>query len=133
LFLVDKVTDQLSNPFYRGFIGQCGLNKRDIDQFETGADHLHAFSHHLNDGFRSFETDILSCSTMNPNYSSLMHDGRIIEFVVFFHYSIFLILHRALPIAFCVDAVQDGLIWIYSTTLSIAVFSMVSVIELWDC
>ena len=74
---ITEVTDQLANPFYKGFIGQCGMNETDVAQFQSGADELHNFSHHLYDGFRSFETEILSCSTMNPIYSSLMYDGEI--------------------------------------------------------
>ena len=78
---ITEVTDQLANPFYKGFVGQCGMNETDVAKFHNGADQLHNFSHHLYDGFRVFETEILSCSTMNPIYSSLMHDGKIpIEF-----------------------------------------------------
>jgi hypothetical protein len=73
-----EVTDQLAHPLYRGFIGQCGLNSSDVEDFQNGAEQLHEFSHNLFDGARAFETEILSCSTMNPIYSSLMHDGKIV-------------------------------------------------------
>jgi hypothetical protein len=74
---LQEVTDQLAHPIYRGFIGQCGLNSSDISEFQNGAEQLHEFTHNLFDGARVFQTEILSCSTMNPIYSSLMHDGEI--------------------------------------------------------
>jgi hypothetical protein len=74
---IQEIVTQIGEPFVRGFIGQCGLNSTDILQFQNGADQLHNFSHELFDGYQAFDTDILSCSTMNPIYSSLMYDGKI--------------------------------------------------------
>ncbi|KAL7516452.1 hypothetical protein ACHAWX_001473 [Stephanocyclus meneghinianus] len=97
---LQSLTQQLGSPLIQQVIGSCGLNETTVAEFQDGADQLLSFAHLLRYGYNSLENEILSCSSMNPIYVTFVHD------------------------ALCSDAVQGGVIWLFSTTLFVVIFSM---------
>eukprot|EP00804_Cyclotella_cryptica_P011550 CCRYP_012069-RA/>CCRYP_012069-RA protein AED:0.05 eAED:0.05 QI:236/1/1/1/1/1/6/761/608 len=100
---LQSVTRQLGSPLIQQVVGRCGLNETTVAEFQDGADQLHDFAHLLSYGYNSLENEIFSCSAMNPIYVMFVHD------------------------ALCSDAVEGGVIWLFSTTVFVVMFSMMMV------
>jgi len=78
--------------------GQCGLNVAAANALIAGAGLMQNASHVINNAWIDVR-QFLECKTFNPIYTAVVHD------------------------AICIDGV-DGLAWLFSTSLSLAVFAM---------
>lgn len=102
--VVNKVHDLsvfVMNQSLPNLESQCGLAQPAATALQGGAALLHNASHTINNGWIDVR-HFLECKTFNPIYTTLVHD------------------------AMCVDGV-DGLAWLFSTSVFLAVFAMVMI------
>ena len=113
---------------------QCGLDMAAASALQGGAELLHEVAHGVNKDFIQIR-HILECKSFNPIYTTFVHDGEPSATFLFFYCFIFIhllwllaciFIFNLLGAAVCVEAV-GGLTWLYTTSFSLAMFSMMMI------
>ena len=98
---VHHISEMLMDMPIKSIQSECALSSTAASSVHGGAILIHNATHSLNDAWIGVQ-ELMECKTFNPIYTTFVHD------------------------AICVDGV-GGLAWLFSTSLFLAIFSMVMI------